>query len=467
MALLPLARTVSVALCLLGCAQPLLAADNPLEQSRPSRPGAPRWGEDYRFLDDVAKRTDPFDSFRYTRLSDSAWAQFGAELRYRADALDKPFFGLRGVNDDSYLMQRLQAHADLHLLDDAVRAFVQVQNTRVWGKDLYSPSDEGRTELSQAFIDLNTELGAGRLTTRAGRQEMAYGSQVLVTYRDTPNVRQTFDGLRLSLALAPGRKLDAFAVRPVAVDATDSFDDGSDNAVKFYGLYATSPIAGPLNADLYAFGLETRERSLTAVTGSEKRYSVGTRLFGQASGFDWSTDLVGQFGHLGGASIRAWAVSSDTGYTFAGPLRPRLGLRVDVASGDDSAGDGRVGTFDPLYPRNGVYGEASLTTLANIVIVGPTFAFSPHPRLRLEPGVFAVWKENANDGVYMPGMSMLPGTRDSGRHLGTIYRANLRWLASANTTFDLDCKYYDVGSAITDAGGDDASFVALRGTFRF
>ncbi|WP_263263229.1 alginate export family protein [Pseudomonas sp. RIT-PI-S] len=463
----PVARALAAALCLFGSAQPLLAAGSSLEQSRPSRPGAPRWNEDYRFLDDPAKRTDPFDNYRYLRLSDSAWVQFGGELRYRADALDRPFFGLRGIKDDSYLMQRLQAHADLHLLDDAVRAFVQVQNTRVFGKDLYSPSDAGRTELSQAFIDFNGALGSHRLTTRVGRQEMGYGNQVLITYRDTPNVRQSFDGLRATLALGPGSQVDAFAVHPVAVDATDSFDDGSDNAVKFYGLYATLPVAGPLNADLYGLGLETRERTLDGITGAEKRYSVGTRLFGQAAGFDWSTDLVGQFGQLHGADIRAWALSSDTGYTFAGALRPRLGLRIDVASGDGQAGDGRVGTFDPLYPRNGVYGEASLTTLANIIVVGPTLGFSPHPRLRLEPGVFAVWKQNPDDGVYMPGMSMLPGTRDSGRHLGTIYRANLRWLASANTTVDLDCKYYAVGSAITEAGGDDASFVALRGTFRF
>ena len=52
-------------------------------------------------------------------------------------------------------------------------------------------------------------------------------------------------------------------------------------------------------------------------------------------------------------------------------------MRIDAASGDSDLGDGKVGTFDPLYPRNGVYGEASLTTLSNIIVVGPTFGFSP------------------------------------------------------------------------------------------
>lgn len=453
-----------LSLALLSIA-PLSQAASPLEDSRPGRPGAPRWVEDYRFLDAPGKATDPFDGLRYHRLSDSAWLQLGAEARYRADAVDKPFFGLRGIKDDSYLMQRLQAHADLHLFDDALRAFVQVENTRAFGKDLYSPNDESRNEMRQAFIDLNHDVTGGRYTTRVGRQEMAYGNQVFVTYRDSPNIRQTFDGLRASLNLKDGRKLDAFAVRPVET-GEDSWDDGSNNAVKFYGLYGTLPLTQAWNIDLFAFGLETDDRSLAGETGDEKRYTFGTRVFGRYQAIDWSWDLAGQRGHLGNADIRAWAVSSDTGYTFSHPWNPRLAIRLDAASGDSEVGDGKVGTFDPLYPRNGVYGEASLTTLSNVIVMGPTFGFSPWRNLRFEPGVFEVWKQNTSDGVYMPGMSVLANTRGTGRHVGTIYRVNSRWLPTPNLTLDLDLKYYDIGAAIRDAGGDDASFVSMRATFR-
>lgn len=450
-------------LCLAGAN--LAHAASPLEDSRPGRPGAPRWIEDYRFLDDSSKATDPFDGFRFHRLSDSAWLQLGAEARYRADSLEKPFFGLRGIKDDSYLLQRLQAHADLHLFDDAVRTFVQVENTRAFGKDLYSPNDESRNELRQAFVDFNHNLDNGRLTARVGRQEMGYGNQVFVTYRDSPNIRQAFDGVRLSLNLRDGRKLDAFSVRPIST-GEDSWDDSSNHDIRFYGLYGTLPLSKAWNIDLYGFGLETDKRSLDGLSGDEKRYTLGTRVFGRDGAVDWSWDVAGQVGHLAGASIRAWAVSSDTGYNFSAPWAPRLGLRIDAASGDDRVGDGKVGTFDPLFPRNGVYGEASLTTLANIIVVGPTFAFSPLNNVRLEPGVFQVWKQNTHDGVYMSGMSLLSGTRDTGRQVGTIYRANARWLASPNLTLDLDLKYYDVGAAVLDAGGSDSSLIALRATYR-
>ncbi len=86
--------------------------------------------------------------------------------------------------------------------------------------------------------------------------------------------------------------------------------------------------------------------------------------------------------------------------------------------------------------------------------------------LRIEPGIFEVWKQREEDGVYMPGMSMLANTRGTGRHVGTIYRASTRWLATPNLTLDLDLKYYDVGTAIKEAGGEDSSFVSVRATFR-
>lgn len=453
-----------VPVVLLSIGQCVQAA-SPLEQSRPGRPGAPRWVEDYRFLDTPAKASDPFDGVRYHRLSESAWLQLGAEARYRADVFNKPFFGLRGLNDDSYLMQRLQAHADLHLFDDAVRTFVQVENTRAFDKDLYSPNDESRNEVRQAFVDFNHDFAQGRYTTRIGRQEMGLGDQAWVTYRDSPNIRLSFDGVRASLNLKDGRKLDAFAFRPLKT-GEDSWDDGSNNAVKFYGLYGTLPLTAAWNIDLFAFGLETDDRSLAGEAGDEQRYTFGTRVFGRQQALDWSWNLAGQTGHLGNASIRAWALSSDTGYTFAHAWQPRLGMRIDAASGDRELGDGKVNTFDPLFPRNGVYGEASLTTLSNIIVVGPTFGFSPWRTLRFEPGVFEVWKQRAEDGVYMPGMSLLANTRGTGRHVGTIYRANTRWLATPNLTLDVDLKYYDVSSAIKDAGGEDSSFISLRATFR-
>lgn len=457
---------------LIGLAPSLLlladiALGNPLEQQRPLRPGLPRWMEDYRFLEDERKQTDPFDALRFHRLSESSWLQTGGEIRYRADSIEKPFFGLRGSNDDSVLMQRLQAHADVHLFDGGLRIFTQVQNTRAWGKDSPSPTDESRNDIQQAFMDGRFELGGSALTARFGRQEMAYGAQAFVTYRETPNVRQAFDGLRLSIEWTERTRLDAFAVRPVRI-GTDAFDDGSNNQVKFYGLYGTLPLSSQWNMDLYAFGLETARRTLAGLTGPEQRYTFGTRVFGKSGALDWSWDLAGQSGTLAAGRIRAWGVSTDSGYNFSSAWRPRLGLRVDAASGDRQTGDKQVETFDPLFARNGVYGEAALITLSNVIIVGPVLGFSPWPAVRIEPGVFKAWKQSDADAVYLPGMApVVSSNQGSGREIGTISKANVRWFASSNLTIDFDYAYYSVAEAIWSVGGEDSQFFSVRGSFRF
>ena len=61
-------------------------------------------------------------------------------------------------------------------------------------------------------------MGAGRpLLLRAGRQEMSFGSSRLVGVRESPNVRQSFDGLRATLGVE-GWLVDGFLTRPAETD---------------------------------------------------------------------------------------------------------------------------------------------------------------------------------------------------------------------------------------------------------
>lgn len=439
-----------------------------VQNARPLRPGIGRPAENYSFLQDPTKRTDPFDPIRYVPFGDGNWAQFGGEVRYRADSIQEPFFGLRGVDSNSYLQQRLQLHSDVHLFDDQLRVFTQLQDTRSWRKDIFSPNDQSETEISQLFVDWNAALPSGyKLTTRVGRQELIYGNQVLISDRDAPNLRLNLDGFKLMLKTPSGYRIDAFALRPVAY-GLKSFDDESSDDIVFAGVYSTFNFTKTWNFDAYALDLETKNRSLAGVSGDEVRYTAGTRIFGKAGNFDWTWDVAGQFGHLGDADIQAWAVAGSSGYTWDTAWKPRLGLRTDVASGDSRRGDNRVGTFDPLYGKNGYYGEAGVTTLSNLIVVGPQFAFSPTPSLRIEPAVYGAWRQSTNDGVYFTGMGLAPGTAGaSGSRVGTIYKTYIRWLPTRNLTVDLDWEYFDVSSALTEVGGKSMHFVSVRPTLRF
>lgn len=455
-----------------SAAPPSFAGDtrteaNPLEQSRPIRPGQPRWMEDYRFLDDLAKRTDSFDAFRFHRLSDTAWLQLGGEARLRADHVSQPLFGRAPVSDDSYWQHRLQLHADLHLLDDRLRAFLQVEDTRSHGQDLVGPRDQGRSDVHQAFLESNWVLDDARLGVRLGRQEMAYGAHALVTYAETPNIRQNFDGLRTSLSAKDGRRLELFAVRPVAYDK-DDFDDGSDDSTSFYGLYGTLPWGQGMGVDLYGMGIERDQITWNGRAGAEARYTLGTRLYGQRAGFDWSWDVMHQFGDFEGKDISAWSLWGEGGYTLQNPWKLRLGMRLDASSGDRDPNDGELNTFDPLYTKTGVYGEAGLIAPANLIAVGPVLGFSPHRDVRVEPAIFRLWRQSDEDAVYLPGTRAVPGSAAvSGHDLGTSYRVNTRWTPTANLTLDLDYQFYDTGSVFQRLGGKGTHFISLRTSFRF
>jgi len=106
--------------------------------------------------------------------------------------------------------------------------------------------------------------------------------------------------------------------------------------------------------------------SASRKTGDEHRHSFGARWFGGRNQWDWNSEAVVQAGDFGNHSIFAWTVSFDSGYTWDTTWQPRLGLKVDVASGSHSLTNGTQGTFDALYFKSGYFNDASLIRPANI-----------------------------------------------------------------------------------------------------
>ncbi|MCR2572501.1 alginate export family protein, partial [Salmonella enterica] len=77
--------------------------------------------------------------------------------------------------------------------------------------------------------------------------------------------------------------------------------------------------------------------------------------------------------------IRAWTLATDTGLRWTElPLQPRLGLKADIASGDGNLHDGRLGTFNALFPKSAYFSEASLLAPANLMDVQPTLTLRLH-----------------------------------------------------------------------------------------
>src|SRR5215213_4883471 len=159
-----------------------------------------RYNEDWSFLRDKTYRTNLFDPAKYVPLDTNGYwyLSFGGEARLKYERYDQPVFNQTPADREGFLLQRYLLHADLHATR-YFRVFGQLQSSledfRTGGP---RPADRDDLDLHQAFFDASIPLaGSDAVTLRAGRQEMAYGSQRLISVRESPNNRLAFDAARV------------------------------------------------------------------------------------------------------------------------------------------------------------------------------------------------------------------------------------------------------------------------------
>jgi hypothetical protein len=323
-----------------------------------------RQDEDWSALRNPELRSNLFDRVKFIPLNrdGSSWLTLGGEARERYEYFENANWGKGPQDGDGYFLHRFMLHADAHVGEN-FRFFTQfksgLESDRNGGP---RPTDRDDFDVHQLFADARLPWTDERsLTLRVGRQELSFGTQRLISVRESPNVRQSFDGVRATLRW-DAWQLDAFATRPVETKP-GVLDDGPDPHAKFWGLYGVAPFK-PLpggKVDFYYLGLERDGARFDQGTAREMRHSVGTRLWGQHAGWDWNFEFVYQFGGFGDGDISAWTAASDTGFTFAdAPWSPRLGLKADVTSGDRDPNDRDLQTFNPLFPKGAYFGETGL-----------------------------------------------------------------------------------------------------------
>ncbi|MBY0113230.1 MAG: alginate export family protein [Phycisphaerales bacterium] len=440
-----------------------------------------RYEEDYRALADPAKRTGFFDPVKYIRLGDSdTYLSIGGEARARYEYYSHPSFGLRTDSHDDFLLGRILLHGDfrtgprdgLHF-----RGFAQLLSGWSWGEELPKPpTQENKLDLQQGFGDLvwGDEQNAPQdsLRLRVGRQEMGFGSFRLVTSRDPTNARLTFDGVRAT-AVLNGNTFDAFLTRPVAPEP-DIFDDGEDDNTTFWGLYSVVPVLPEkrLSLDFYYLGLGRENTRFQSGVGDEVRHSIGTRVWGRSRGWDYDAEAVFQFGTFDTATrsqdIAAWTVATNTGYTFeTATWSPRLGLKLNVASGDRNPNDGRLGTFNPLFPRNNYFSDATLLAPYNFFNAHPSVQLRPHDDVMLTLAWDAFFRYSTNDAVFSPGGIVIPAGASNDRFVGSTLTLQADWNISRNLSLTASYVHFFSGPVVRDAGGKDVDFLGSWLTFRF
>jgi Alginate export len=436
-----------------------------------------RYDESYTFLQDPKCRTEFWDPIKYIPLGNlEGWyLSLGGELRLRYEFFHNEDAGSAPSNskgNNMWALQRYLLNGDLHLGAN-LRFFVQLisglENGRIGGPR--PQIDRDIFDVLQAFMDVVLPIGEpDALTARLGRQQLRYGSGRLIDLREPPNLPRSFDAARLLLR-ADQWSVDGFWSKPV-LNETGVLDDHSDPQRSLWGVYAVHPLAviPDGHTDLYYLGYENRRAQFDQGSGYELRHTVGTRLWGRPWPWEYDIELISQFGKFGSGTIQAWGIASATHYNLPNlPLRPRLGLRADITSGDRNPRSANLQTFNPLFPTAAYYNLQDPSGPQNLIHVHPLLDlyFGNNVTATADWGFF--WRKSLDDGVYrLSGSLLRTGQLSRARYVGSTPALTLTWKPTRHITVLASYVHFFAGPFFKETPpGKDVDYFTTWITYKF
>ena len=456
------------------CACPAFAGDD-------AAPACPtkfyRWEEDCRAL--AGQKLTDLDALRLVALGDYATVTFGASARAAFEQVTAPNFGLTHSPESDARGGVSYLHADLRTAAGP-RVFFQVITAGdSFRSPIERPFDRDSFNVYQAFVDLPVAAGDVPLLLRIGRQELDLAGNRLVAVRDLANVRRAFD-LVLFEARPAGFLIDLFSGRPV-LPHPGIFDDHGDPNETFSGLMIEHPVVSGtgslLTAGAFVFN-RTRQQAVYAEgVGKDDRDTFGLRLHGNLGAFDIAVQGAlqrGTFSELptGGSrqlQIVASGIAFDVGWRFSGLAgQPRLGVSGGRASGDTQRGDGKLGTFDPVYPNLSYFTDASPIYPGNSADIEPNITFFPFAGVTVQTGIDILWRVSNQDAVYVPpGIPLIAGAGQAPSHEVSLPYIRGSWAPDAHWLIELSYVSILPDALIEQAGGHRAQYFRSAITWRF
>lgn len=392
--------------------------------------------------------------------------RFSAEYRTRLESFQALDYGIDSgagaAPAYTAIAHRARLGADWRA-HPQLRLFAQVAAADQTGRlPRPRPFDESRPDLAQGFAEARLPLGGSQLTAKLGRQELALDNR-LIGLRDGVILRRSYDGLRLDAPVA-GVALTGFLLQPVAT-AAGGLDDAPIAGERFSGVSARLPTRAQGEWMLFAFDRQRRNARFANGTGGERRLTLGV-------GHDlkrgaWTSDVQAalQRGHVGAQRVLAWGGSAQLLWQPDANKPLRLGLGLGAASGDGAAGDGKLSTFDPLYPNIAALSDAPLTYFSNQMHAQLAAENRIGPVLLRGTGTLLA-RQRKGDALYAAGARQLGAPRE-GQASAALYELSARWRPHPRLELYASALQAQALGGVKAAGGDDSQFYLLQLTTGF
>ena len=381
------------------------------------------YDNDFSYLNDPQDH-DFFlgDLFKQLRPTPGSVLDLGGEYRFRDHHEFKmrnsgpAGSNLKGISDD-FLLQRERLYANWKVGD----------RFRFYGEALNASSSFNRVtprnievnpwDALNLFADAKLSEGnGGDLWVRAGRQELLYGAERLISPLDWANTRRTFDGIK-SYWKGENWNIDAFWTQPVLFGQhilgnsgpttgriTRSFDH-SDSGQQFMGAYAT--YKGIKDHTIDGFYLRYVERK--APNFENPLFStnfdsniLGSRFLGRRKSWLYEVEGGYQFGSFGDGVQSAGYYVLGGGYELSDrPWKPTLWAYYDWASGNRDPNGKNHGTFIQMFPLSHKYfGFMDLVARQNIRDFNFQWVATPNAKTRLLAWYHIFHLDQAKDALY-------------------------------------------------------------------
>lgn len=160
-------------------------------------------------------------------------------------------------------------------------------------------------------------------------------------------------------------------------------------------------------------------------------------------------------------------MASNTGYTLQHVwAQPRLGLQADAASGGGASG--QLKSFDPLFPKNAYFTEASINWPSNFIDVFPSVTIQPTYNFAVMAGMDVHWRYSTLDAFYTPpGIPVVLGSANNKRFLGAQSNLHLEWYPTPHLDIVAVWVHWQTAGFLTAAGGKNTDYIGMWGAYRF
>ncbi|HEX9793365.1 MAG TPA: alginate export family protein [Planctomycetota bacterium] len=366
--------------------------------------------------------------------------ELGGQLRLRFESRDPapPTTAGRSMSNGS---ARIRLHLDA-VLDDTFGAFVQFQES------IASQGSVSMSSVRQA-VGRARGLADGRLDLEAGRMELNYGMQRMISPLDWSQTGRAWDGGRAIFREGEIRA-DLFWTQAVQNQGAPY------GGVDFGGVYAQWA-GDPITVDVYAL---RRRDEMIGVSDT----TLGALLRGAYDGWNWHAEGASQSGDHGPLDAGGYAVAAGIEHVFR--CGSRLGARYELASGDADPTDGQDDTFRLLFDFGHAYqGHADIVRWQNLQDIVVTASVPAGGGFDVHSDLHLLSLHERADALY-PGAGAAGATASgSASDLGTEVDVYVKGPLGDSVAMWAGVSQFFAGDAL--AAGDDQTWIFVQGVLSF